>query len=245
LYIGGEKKQIDTMRLVATVLEVLEKRNIKQAGDHIVVIQNKLIGTMIAKKSPFTRREIQNIERLVREYDFEIIYAPDFKSSDPDYVKMAEAKPRKEFFDAFNFHIEPINDDKPFFFQKVKFKNLFNAKFRKYFPSEGIVILIMLSAIITFFILLFIFVPLLFFKADLLKGSIPAKLRHLLYFFCIGIGFMLIEVELIQKFTLFLGHPIYALSIVLMSILLFSGIGSYISGRFKPRNLEIKLKMGI
>nr|MBI4156106.1 hypothetical protein [Candidatus Woesearchaeota archaeon] len=75
--------------------------------------------------------------------------------------------------------------------------------------------------------------PLIFFKKNVFEESKIKKIKILLYFTGLGIGFILIEIALMQKFMLFLGHPIYALSVVLLSILLFGGIGS-----FSTRNIQ-------
>jgi hypothetical protein len=62
-------------------------------------------------------------------------------------------------------------------------------------------------------------------------------MSSLLYFACLGAGFIIVEVAMIQKFILFLGHPVYALAVVLFSLLTFSAIGSYLTGRFDDSNL--------
>jgi MFS family permease len=59
--------------------------------------------------------------------------------------------------------------------------------------------------------------------------------RHSLYFASLGIAFMLIEVSLIQKFAVFLGHPTYSITVVLFTMLLFSGIGSFLSRRLREK----------
>lgn len=59
------------------------------------------------------------------------------------------------------------------------------------------------------------------------------SLGYLAYFFCIGIGFMFLEISFIQKFVLFLGYPAYAFAITIFSLLMFSGLGSYWTGRLK------------
>jgi predicted membrane-bound spermidine synthase len=78
--------------------------------------------------------------------------------------------------------------------------------------------------------LLLILGPLIVLKA---RGhSLRASGPLALYFFAIGVGFILIEIGLMQKCTLFLGHPNYSISTILFSLLVFSGIGSYTSGRW-------------
>jgi hypothetical protein len=64
----------------------------------------------------------------------------------------------------------------------------------------------------------------------LLGTRLPRRrgvLGFLLYFVCIGAGYILVEVALIQKFVLFLGHPTYALTVVIFSMLVASGAGSF------------------
>jgi hypothetical protein len=54
----------------------------------------------------------------------------------------------------------------------------------------------------------------------------------LLYFIAVGLGYILVEVSLIQRFVLFLGHPTYALTVVVFLMLLSSGVGSLISRKW-------------
>jgi hypothetical protein len=90
-----------------------------------------------------------------------------------------------------------------------------------------VLLLVFIAALIL--VLFFILVPLYGFSRQALKAS--PDLKELGYFICLGLGFMLIEMTLVQKFILFLGQPVYALSIVLFSTLLFSGVGSLFSAR--------------
>ncbi|HVG17829.1 MAG TPA: hypothetical protein VNI02_02170, partial [Blastocatellia bacterium] len=69
-------------------------------------------------------------------------------------------------------------------------------------------------------------------------GAPLSKFSYLLYFACLGAGFIIVEVAMIQKFILFLGHPVYSLAVVLFSLLTFSALGSYLSGRFAEERLK-------
>jgi hypothetical protein len=101
------------------------------------------------------------------------------------------------------------------------------------FNDNAVFVLGSLMIIITFLCLMFIFGPLWTFRRDALRQR-RGKWAFLLYFACLGIGFMMIEVPLMQKLLLFLGHPIYALSVTLFGLLVFSGIGSYLTGLIHP-----------
>jgi hypothetical protein len=60
----------------------------------------------------------------------------------------------------------------------------------------------------------------------------------LVYFAALGLGFIMVEIALLQRFLLFLGQPIYTYAVVLAGLLMFTGIGSYAAGRFGPASLK-------
>jgi hypothetical protein len=80
--------------------------------------------------------------------------------------------------------------------------------------------------------------PLLLLRRDALQTQPTTSLRLVGYFACLGLGFITIEIALVQKFTLFLGHPVYSLAVILFSLLLFSSLGSYFSARFSDQTLR-------
>jgi MFS family permease len=86
-------------------------------------------------------------------------------------------------------------------------------------------------------VVLFILFPLAVVRRRQMATSSKGKLSYLLYFACLGAGFIIVEVAMIQKFILFLGHPVYALAVVLFSLLTFSALGSYLTGRFDEEQL--------
>ena len=96
----------------------------------------------------------------------------------------------------------------------------------------GVLLLFIVFVAAGFLILLFILAPLYKYSRQQLKGR--QAVISVSYFICLGIGFILIEMTLVQKFILFLGHPVYALSLVLFSMLLFSGLGSALTSRLQP-----------
>jgi hypothetical protein len=98
--------------------------------------------------------------------------------------------------------------------------------------------LLVLTALAT---LAFVVGPLLLARGGVLRRSPTPVLGWLVYFGCLGAGFIIVEVALVQKCILFLGHPTYALAVVLFSLLLFSGLGSYLGGRFAPADLRTRL----
>jgi hypothetical protein len=88
----------------------------------------------------------------------------------------------------------------------------------------------------------FILGPLLLVRGRLAGSDSRGRLAFLLYFAALGCGFIVVEVVLVQKCVLFLGHPAYALTVVLFSLLLFSGVGSQLSARFRSDHLAGSLQ---
>lgn len=147
------------------------------------------------------------------------------------------------FISVYPLDIRPTTDDRPFFFyllpptkflQALKFGRSYSAGYN----SIAIFTLVALLLISIFMVLLFMILPLgLYRRKDILERA-PVKLRLLGYFTGLGLSFMLIEIALMQHFMLFLGYPVYSLVAVLMSLLLFSGLGAGFSGRIPSGNLE-------
>ena len=199
------------------------------------------VGTILLKRSPFLPDEIEEVERVSQEMGFEVIYTP-FVCREEVFCDLMGAKDPTGFFRLYPIDVSPPTDDRPFFFYMLRPKD-----FLKIFGPHGIkqgltdanlravFILVSLLLIVAFITLLFIMGPLLIFKRGDLKDA-EGGVSLLLYFACLGLGYMMVEMSLMQRFILFLGHPVYALSVVLFSILLFSGIGSLLTN-FTPFRL--------
>jgi hypothetical protein len=145
------------------------------------------------------------------------------------------------FYARFPIDVRPVYDDRPFFFYAVKperlWHNLFSAG-RVGVNSFSLRVLAALMVVVTLLVLAAIVVPLLIKKRRALLSGAASKLRDLLYFISIGVGFILVEIGLLQRFTLNLGHPIHSLRVVFFGMLFFGGVGSLVSGRVKtPRKL--------
>jgi hypothetical protein len=137
--------------------------------------------------------------------------------------------------------IGPPTDDRPFFFNFLRGRLAeadIPGKAEDPFQflrqwHEALSMLYLLVGVVTFLAAAFFLGPLWFLATRPATGVSPATaMPLLLYFACLGYGFMMIEVPLLQRFVLFLGYPVYALAVVLFALLLFSGAGSLISARF-------------
>ena len=153
----------------------------------------------------------------------------------------SEGAEREQFYENYLFDVSPSTDDAPFFFNYYKWSGLFSgSKDRKKdasafnyhtdFPIGHYVLLASMVQILLLAVLM-IFLPLRKLSTEGLRT--PGSLRIFGYFAALGLGFMLIEIALMQKLVIFLGHPTYALSIVLTSLLASAGLGSLLAGRIQ------------
>jgi spermidine synthase len=241
----------ETLRLVSLGLASLEELGIKNPGQHIIVVRSKSdkrnphpLATVMMKRSPFTEQETKEIERVAESLDFEVIYTP-LSPRDSTFVNLITSADPNSFYQDYEFDVSPPSDDKPFFFYTVKPSRVLLDSFRKEGPPEtnnniGILLLVSLLVISLVLTSLFIVAPLVLFKRKALEG-VRGTTSILFYFACLGLGFIMIEIALMQKFILFLGHPIYALTVVLFSLLLSSGVGSYLTSKYRVSSLSLVL----
>jgi len=155
--------------------------------------------------------------------------------------------PRSAFIRDYPFEIAPVTDDAPFFFFTFKTRQALRALLAGDFLSSidwknniGLAVLGMTLIISVVAVLSFLIGPLAFSKAATKESVTP-----LLYFVAVGLGYILVEIALIQRFVLFLGHPTYALTVVVFLMLLSSGIGSVASRRWLNETHKVRFVLGV
>jgi hypothetical protein len=145
-----------------------------------------------------------------------------------DYRTLILATDREGFLAAYPFDVSASTDDRPFFFHTARPRDQLQAAFgRSMLFGSALSALLSLFGISAALVMLFIIGPLV------VGGGRPGAGwgRWLAYFSALGAGFMLLEVAVLQRFVLLLGHPVYSLTVTLFSLLLGTGLGSLISRR--------------
>jgi hypothetical protein len=210
----------------------------------ILVVSHEPMATCFFKKGAFIKDELELFNNYCNQYKFERIYYPGIKANNPfsNSIKSIRDGMEKEFYEKYPFNVAPTTDDKPFFFDFFKWDlpkkfslNLSGVIGSEYDNPLGHLILVFLFMVSTFMSVTFIILPLFALPQD--KRGSERNWSLLVLAFCLGMGFMLIEITLMQKFVLFLGHPIYSISVVLFSLLIFAGLGSLLAGRIFKNNL--------
>ena len=215
--------------------------------ERIVAIRNFNMGLLLIKNVPFTVDELIQVRTFAEEKAFDLVYLPDLHIEETNrfsvleepvyyraFIEFLLAPSRQAWMDAYPYEISPPTDDHPFFGHYFKWSQAQQiiaelGKSWQPFGGAGYFVLFVLLSLAIGLGVVIILLPLNFVKknAPLPKGTAA----HLAYFGLIGLGFLFVEVPIIQRFILYLGHPAYAFATALFAILLFSGIGSHYSNR--------------
>lgn len=247
-------------RILATWIDALERSKM-DPGSHIMAIRSWGTISFFIKKSPFSRLEIQKLKDFAGKRLFDLVYYPGIQIDEvnihielekPLYynltLQLLSPSERVKLYKNYLFQIKPVTDNRPFFFNFFKLNKLkatYKAMGKKWLPflqGEFLVpLLLVQSIIIAFFLIL---LPIIVFRKakNKIKGF---SSRIFLYFSLIGMAFMFLEITFIQKFILFLGHPLYSVSIIIFSLLFSSGLGSFFSKRILGQNLKRNLKRSL
>ena len=100
--------------------------------------------------------------------------------------------------------------------------------------------LVFLNRVLIALVFAFLLLPLALHSRTRQHGGV-----RLLYFIAIGLGYILAEIAFIQRFVLFLGHPTYALTVVIFLLLLSSGAGSLLSRRWLLDPLRVRVPLAV
>lgn len=222
----------EMFRALTTAVGVLRKKGIQNPAEHIVMLTSSEghYTAMLIKKSPFNHKEISRLRDWAsgNKY-FNISACPGMDEKHAfayqRFLSLGNPIMEKRVILNYPFNVVPAVDDKPFFFRHSYWWHLFakDPIIRGSIPVLEYS-LIVLFLLIGFASVLCIYMP--------LRGLIKATRKHRdvkrygIVVALIGIGFMVIEISLMQKYGLFLGHPNYAISVVLASLLFSTGIGS-------------------
>jgi len=221
------------------------------------------VAYFVMKKSPFTEQEVSDMESfrlsLHTEIDgmiipYKLLYSPYNDGISNIFDKIVTTSDLKELYSTTEKQIAPATDNKPFFNQHVSWSNIGWHSIKDVFsqndprnarmalenkPIAEVTLLIILIQSIVLAALL-ILIPLYRFSKEGLKFS--NRWRYLFFFAALGLGFIMIEIAFIQRFTLYLGQPVFTLAVIIAGLLLSTGVGSYFSGKYQINNIQLRKK---
>jgi len=243
------------IKIIVTFAEVFERRKIAIPSNYVAAIKNWNTITFLVKKDPLTVSEIDSIRSFCHKMNFDPILLPDITDAEREkFNKLQDAsiysmfdrilqskEEREKLYNDYPFNIKTATDNQPYFSQYLQWSTiplLADLFGNQSVPFFEVGYLLMYLTFIQIIILAIVLIVLPLIKLGF-KGS--NKLRTLFYFSGLGIGYMLIEIILIQRFTLYFGNVIYAAALVVCLMLVSSGFGSLVSQKIIPKPYRIIL----
>jgi hypothetical protein len=236
----------ETGRMVSLAARVLmDAGGVTNPEAHLALLANHNLATLILSRQPLTAAELTALHRVADEMNFEVVLAPDSTPGAALLGRIAKARDPIELAGITSelpFDLTPPHDDRPFFFNQLPLTSIWKLPFdyQDYASGRGVVsgnavaslTLVLILVIAALLVTAVILVP--------LRPAIRDTNRRLVaagsaYFLFLGIGFMFVEISLLQRFSLFLGHPVYSLSVALFAMILSTGIGSLVSEKLRLR----------
>jgi spermidine synthase len=230
----------EALRIVAVAMEALHRLGVANpARNFIVASQGELDAdgipvVVLAKKTPFTPAEETAVITHFDHYsELDPLYLPSQPGQNPFSDLIASNDPHA-FARGYAYNVAPVTDNAPFFFFTLKPQQILGEKGLRegidWKVNLGVLVLMLVLVISLVAVLAFLVLPLALRSRDARHSPLP-----LLYFVAVGLGYILVEIAFIQRFVLFLGHPTYALTVVIFLLMLSSGAGSLVSRVWLPR----------
>jgi hypothetical protein len=227
----------EMLRALVTAVFALRRAGVARPSDHVALVESRdgLFVALLVKRSPFLSAEVDRLSAWAGSSPFMgLAAAPGHNTQRRNvyqlFLSLDDPKVEEAFVAQYPFDVRPATDDRPFFFRYSFWRHLWSRV-----PVEARSVpmlelgLVLLLAIAVGAALFCLFLPMRLLAAEGLR--VPGASRFAAYFAGLGLGYLGIEMALIQKFGLLLGHPNYALSVVLAGLLLASGLGSLLCER--------------
>lgn len=225
----------ETLRATVLALDTLRRRGARDPGRHVVVLRGRDslaqdFGTVLVSPTPFTAAQLATVRRLAPQRSLGLVWAPGGPYRGEWAQLNAAGADLDGFCSSYPLDVCPTSDDKPFFLNGARLSTVFDE------PPAGageltrtpFLVLVVVTAILAALVAVAFVAPLAVRRRAL--GRPPV--RALTFFAAIGLGFLVLEVVLIQRLVLFLGFPTYALSVVLAALLIATGAGAALSARW-------------
>ncbi len=246
-----------TTRFVATARQALAEIGITDPEDHILVASSPArffgsftLSTIIVQRAPLSASEVNGFVTSLKAVPGTTLqYAPDHPvSRNPvDTVVSSTPAQLRSFLSTYRYNVVPTTDNDPYFWHFARFGTVLRDFFHPITGSDreyqvGERVLVFLFAVAAVISAVFLLLPFVAIRSTWRR--LPRKRNSALFFAAIGLGFMFFEVTLMQLLNLFLGYPTYALTVTLMSLLIFTGVGALLSRTFGHHRRAVPALLG-
>jgi hypothetical protein len=240
----------EALRVVSVAIEALHGLGISNPARNFIVVsegdldEDGIPVAVLAKKSAFTPEEEQAVSQHLALFPALVaLYTPSGAQHDP-FSALIASNDSYVFAHDYPYNVAPVYDNAPFFFFTLKLSQILHQESLQqgidWKVNLGVAVLGLVFLISLVAVILFLIIPLVLGGRGHKQRVVP-----LLYFISIGLGYILVEIAFIQRFVLFLGHPTYALTVVVFLLLLSSGIGSLFSRKWLAGAQQQRLPLAL
>ncbi len=234
----------DLVKLAATASAALAARGVADPGNHLALIRSWKTGTLLVSEAPLSPAQIAQLRDFCRERAFDVDWYPGIRAEEanrynqldrPYFHEALQAllgPQRQDFIERYKYRITPASDDRPFHFHFFRWESL--PEWLRLRERGGVSLMewgypVLVTTLVQASV---VGVALILLPLVLAGQRLPRRGRGAVlgYFALLGLAFMFVEIAFIQHFMLFLGHPLYAVAVVLAGFLLFAGLGSRLAG---------------
>jgi hypothetical protein len=223
-----------TIRLLAIADAALRDRGVQNPGRHVMLIADRELhySIFLSSLTPFTQEDSQKALAACQRYDWTPLVLPGIEVADNEWQRFMRLDDKATFVANYPLDVSVTTDDRPFFMEYSKWTSAWKYPDGIFSRKNAHVLLLATTLIVVCFASVFILVPARLTSSA--AGDRAERWPVLLLFSCLGLGYVLVEIVLVQKLTLYLGIPSYALAVVLCALLVFSGFGSLMSAALLP-----------
>ncbi|HEY2384047.1 MAG TPA: hypothetical protein VGK48_22965, partial [Terriglobia bacterium] len=220
----------ETLRLTALATESLMDAGVADPRQNIIMVRSGGVATILVSKQPFSKNDVDRVLQVSKALQFQPVLTPQFAAR-PEFEAIANPAKYEEFIHAYPMNIAAPTDDTPFFFHMLRASDLLKSSTYRDMNRnnlKAVRVLGTLLLIVTALSAVAIVLPL----ALVRRVRRAHSARLMIYFAGIGLAFMMIEIGQLERLIVFLGHPIYGLTVVLFVLLIASSAGSLCAHRF-------------
>lgn len=236
----------ETARMLALAMETLWSVGAKKPRRHIILLQNQAIATLLISRRPLTPKDVDLVQNVAVKRGFNMVVTPRRLPGNPVLKELAQIKKRQQMWhwaETQLLDFTPPTDERPFFFNMAKpetwlappesIKEADHVFLGNLHATQTLVYATLASALLT---LVAVLLPLGWRRRALGAYGKLDLIAACAYFSLIGLGFMFVEMGLLSRLNVFLGHPTLALAVLLGGMIFFTGVGSLLSGRVNLDN---------
>ena len=247
----------ESVRAGALMVTALERAGVTDPGKHLLAFRSWSTMTLLASPAAYTESDLRLLVSTCERLGYDLVYYPGMCIEEANqhnllpqplyyaaFQELLHGESRRAFYAAQIYDVSPPSDDRPFYGHYFRWRQVPRilaglGKVWQPFGGSGFLLVLVLLVVAILSALLLVLLPLV--RSHAMPRHIPQRGRIVAYFAALGLGFLMVEMPLMQQFILYLGHPATSFIVVLSTLLLFSGVGSILSRRINLRGALLAL----